>query len=407
MTQPSTANPKICFVDEANLIPASWLEGLTSIQYEIGGRAQLREMLNAGTLELVIITQSSPTPDETEACAALSELADQHYRGWVVPCVQKNLRAPRPLEELAQRLGLRVLPPLELPSSREVLQRAINTILEICSRGAAAKISDALKGRWLELWYQPKIHTGSLLMKGAEALLRIKHPTLGMLPPNFVNRRDPQISDFVVRQAIADWKYLYPRLGHIETAINLPIDFFRIQSAVDSLCQLLSDDRSFRGFLIEIDSTEISANLQLAGKVADELRPYKLAISVDDTGEEWPSLSGLRSFPFVEIKVDQTLIVGCSDDPSKRSVCRHIVQLADTYGARTVAEGVETWADFLTVRELGFDLVQGFLFAEPMRLEELVQTCWSGRGNAFADEAARASRLPDIIHQALLEGERR
>ena len=51
-------------------------------------------------------------------------------------------------------------------------------------------------------------------------------------------------------------------------------------------------------------------------------------------------------------------------------MCRRILDLANSYGARTVAEGVETWAEFLAVRELGFDLVQEFLFAKPVAAEQ-------------------------------------
>jgi sensor c-di-GMP phosphodiesterase-like protein len=61
----------------------------------------------------------------------------------------------------------------------------------------------------------------------------------------------------------------------------------------------------------------------------------------------------------------------------KQSICRRILDLADSYGARTVAEGVETWADFLAVRELGFDLVQGYLFAKPMSAQKFAKTCWA------------------------------
>jgi EAL domain-containing protein (putative c-di-GMP-specific phosphodiesterase class I) len=66
-------------------------------------------------------------------------------------------------------------------------------------------------------------------------------------------------------------------------------------------------------------------------------------------------------------------------------MCRRILDLANSYGARavvrygvrTVVEDVETWADFLAVRELGFDLVQGFLFARPVAAEQFARTCWT------------------------------
>ena len=60
--------------------------------------------------------------------------------------------------------------------------------------------------------------------------------------------------------------------------------------------------------------------------------------------------------------------------PLKQTVCRQILDLADGYGARTVAEGVETKADFIAVREMGFDLVQGFLFAKPMTAKKFART---------------------------------
>jgi EAL domain-containing protein (putative c-di-GMP-specific phosphodiesterase class I) len=80
------------------------------------------------------------------------------------------------------------------------------------------------------------------------------------------------------------------------------------------------------------------------------------------------------TLPFVEIKVDRKFVTGCADDRLKRTVCRQILDLADGYGARTLAEGVETKADFIAVREMGFDLVQGFLFAKPMTAKKFART---------------------------------
>ena len=74
----------------------------------------------------------------------------------------------------------------------------------------------------------------------------------------------------------------------------------------------------------------------------------------------------LEDFPFVEIKIDRKFVSGFADDRLKQVVCRRILELADGFGARTVAVGVETRADFLTARELGFELIQGFFFAKPM-----------------------------------------
>jgi EAL domain-containing protein (putative c-di-GMP-specific phosphodiesterase class I) len=104
--------------------------------------------------------------------------------------------------------------------------------------------------------------------------------------------------------------------------------------------------------------------------VARQLRLHNIAISIDNVGAEWPSLMGLRSFPFIELKVDHQFVTGSADDRLKQSVCRRIIELAQDHGARALAQGVETRADFVTAHGLGFDLVQGYLFGKPMGIKK-------------------------------------
>jgi EAL domain-containing protein (putative c-di-GMP-specific phosphodiesterase class I) len=115
-------------------------------------------------------------------------------------------------------------------------------------------------------------------------------------------------------------------------------------------------------------------SLELVKRLARLLRVHRIAISVDDLGAEWPSLLGLHGFPFVEIKVDRKFVAGCADDSLKQSVCRRILDLADNYGARTVAEGIESRSDLMAAREMEFDLVQGFLFGRATRIGKVFRT---------------------------------
>jgi EAL domain-containing protein (putative c-di-GMP-specific phosphodiesterase class I) len=131
---------------------------------------------------------------------------------------------------------------------------------------------------------------------------------------------------------------------------------------------------AFGGLLIEIDSAELIGNLDLAIDVAREVRLHNIAIVIDNVGAEWPALMGLRSFPFVELKVDHQFVTGCADDRLKASVCRRIVELARDHGARVVAQGVETRADFLAAHGLGFDLMQGYLFSKPMGIRKFARS---------------------------------
>jgi EAL domain-containing protein (putative c-di-GMP-specific phosphodiesterase class I) len=218
-----------------------------------------------------------------------------------------------------------------------------------------------------------------LILRGAEALIRMRHPSCGVVEPAYFipDSGDPhfqQLSEFVISRAIADWRYFLTEYGNIDISINLPVSFLQNPAALAYLYQHLPDHRAFGGLLIEINGTELIRNLPVALAVAREGRFRKVAISIDDLGAECCSLVGLQNFPFVEMKIDQQFVSGCADDRLKRAICRQIRELADSYGARTVAAGVETRGDYITVRELGFDLIQGFLFGKPMTARKFAKT---------------------------------
>ena len=171
----------------------------------------------------------------------------------------------------------------------------------------------------------------SLAMSGAEALIRIRHPTWGIVPPaHFIpSDGDPHfcaLSEFVIGRAVDDWRNFVSRHGHVELAINLPITFLQHSDYVSRLCRLLPDHPAFEGLLIEIDGVEIIRNLQSARELARQLRFHKIGISIDDLGAEWPALMELQDFPFVEIKVDRKFVAGCADDRLKQVVCRRILE---------------------------------------------------------------------------------
>jgi EAL domain-containing protein (putative c-di-GMP-specific phosphodiesterase class I) len=249
--------------------------------------------------------------------------------------------------------------------------------------GAAEGMAGALDAGWLELWYQPKIGSRTLDLQGAEALIRMCHPQLGIVQPaRFIPRMGarllPALSQFVIARALADWRYFLAEQRPLDLSINLPISFFDDPKSFDYLCRQLPDDPAFEGLILEVDGSEITRDLSAARDFARQARLRKIAISVDRLGGEWTTLLQLRDFPFVEIKVEPELVVGCAHDRAKRKLCRHAIDAANQLGARTVAVGVENYADLCTARELGFDLIQGFLFAKPMGLQTFMRAIGPG-----------------------------
>ena len=178
--------------------------------------------------------------------------------------------------------------------------------------------------------------------------------TTGIVPPaRFLPRRgDPHfrvLSDFVVLRAIADWTHFATDGPPVEISINLPTAVLVDPDFVQRMRLQLPSHPAFNRLIVEIDSSELIDEIP----VIHGLGTARIGVSIDNVGAEWPSLLELRSFLFAELKVDRQYVSGCADDRLKQTVCRSIVEFARDNGARSVAQGIETRADFLAAHEMG------------------------------------------------------
>jgi EAL domain-containing protein (putative c-di-GMP-specific phosphodiesterase class I) len=364
--------PCVLVCDAKHHIRTFLMEALEELGFVTCECAQVSELiatLDARSPDLVVLGLSA---GGIEACEMLNVLTVKAFQGKVLLLGPRISPMVGAVHKRGEEQGLAMLPILATPFCTENLRGSVAALLPSqAPPNPPVDVAEALSAGWLELWYQPQIDTATLSLSGAEALIRIRHPSWGIVPPAYFipDDSDPHcgaLSEFVIRRAINDWRYFVAQHGHIDIAINLPISFLQDSESVRNLCLQMPDDPAFEGLIIEINGAEVIRNLELLKDVARQLRFHKIAISIDDLGAEWPSLMGINDFPFGEIKVDKKFIAGCADDKLKQVVCRRILELADGYGSRTVAEGVETRADFLAVREMSFNRVQGFLFGKPM-----------------------------------------
>jgi len=363
--------PRICIVDDKLHIRtflSETLEDLGFIVCECEHFGQLGAVIEAEIPDLIILGSTTPL---LEAADVLEALAAKAFAGKLMLLGPRESPLVPALEARAEELGVAMLPTLCTPFSEAGLRESVATLLP--AEGPPEPpihLDEAVREGWLELWYQPQINTRTLAIERAEALVRIRHPRWGVVPPAYFipDDGDPHfraLSEYVIGRAIDDWRYFASQRINVQVAINLPITYLQDPGSVQDLCRQIPDDPAFPGVIVEINGTEIIRNLDLAKEVARQLRFHNIAIAIDDVGAEWPMFSGLPDFPFVEIKVDRKFVAGCADDRLKQSMCRRLLDIADGYGACTVAEGIETKADFLTAREMGFDRVQGFYFARP------------------------------------------
>jgi EAL domain-containing protein (putative c-di-GMP-specific phosphodiesterase class I) len=323
-----------------------------------------------------------------EACEMVELLAAKEFDGKVLVLGPRASPMVAAIRELGAELGLAMLPLLPTPFSQADLRNCIAAVLAPNDLPPTHSLSAAEPSpvSSLELSYQPKIDTCTLALSGAEALVPICHPTLGVMPPGYVMPDgDPpagEVSEVVIDQAINDWRYFTARHSHIEIAINLPISFFRDPELIEHLYRGMPDHPAFEGLIVQVNAADVVRNLGLVKKVARLLRYRTIPVSIGNLGSEWPSLVGLDDFPFVELKVARQFFSGSDGDRRKQRACRRIIDLADATGARTVADGVESRADFLAARELGFNLVEGALFAKPMTAKNFARSVL-GRGGPW------------------------
>jgi EAL domain-containing protein (putative c-di-GMP-specific phosphodiesterase class I) len=317
--------------------------------------------------------------DGVEISSVLRLLAEAGFAGSVLVIGPPHAVLVEATRQLCSELGLAMLPTLPTPFGVEALRERLAKFLNpVDAPSPDVDVAEALKLGWLELSYQHKIEAHSLLPRGAEALVRVRHPAWGVVSPaNFIpDGKDPSFrgfSEFVVARALEDW-HSFLKERPIEISINLPLAFLKDRPAVLDLCRKLPSHPAFGGLLIEINSDEIIRNSDLIVEIAQQLRFRNLAISVDDVGPEWPELAKLPIFPFIELKVQRSFVSGCAEDRLKQVVCRAILDLAKDFGARTVAKGVETREDFRTVHDLGFDQVQGLLFGKPVSAQKFARS---------------------------------
>jgi EAL domain-containing protein (putative c-di-GMP-specific phosphodiesterase class I) len=264
-----------------------------------------------------------------------------------------------------------MLPALATPFAEGNLRDSVASLLPADEPPTPpVDVAQAVNAGWLELWYQPKLDAGTLDVAGAEALVRMRHPAWGVVPPAYFvpDDGDPHfraLSEFVIGRCIHDWHDFLSQHGPVELAVSLPVDFLLDPESLRILCQQMPNHPDFAGLIVEVNGADVLRNLAAMKSVAGKVRFHNIGLSID-LGEEWLSFADIGIFPFVEIKVDRKFVAGCAENALKQMVCRQILDLADIVGARTLAEGVETRADLECVRGMGFGMVQGSLFAKPM-----------------------------------------
>ena len=239
----------------------------------------------------------------------------------------------------------------------------------------------AIERKELFLEYQPQVDLATGKITGAEALLRWRHPELGLVPPNkFIPIAENSgliipIGEWVLRTACAQARQWQDEgLPALPVAVNVSAIQFRQESFLQVIGKVLHETGLPPQYL-ELELTEglLLSNADVMLSVLQKLRESGVKLSIDDFGTGYSSLSYLRHFPVYKLKIDRSFVQAMTVDSDDTAITATIISMAKSLNLKVIAEGVETEQQMLFLRTHNCDEVQGYYFSKPLAAEDFAE----------------------------------
>ncbi len=236
-------------------------------------------------------------------------------------------------------------------------------------------------------FFQPLINVSSGEIAAMEALVRWKHPRLGLVGPSeFIPVAEEagligEICHQVLKETCETAKlWLDSGLPPVPLAVNIS---WRQFAQPERLIKLMNDILKMTGLppeMIELELTESSVMEEpdSAIRTLNDLREFGVLASIDDFGTGYSSLSYLKRLPISKLKIDRAFIHEVTENDRDAAIVDAIIRLARALGLKTVAEGIETREQLDYLRQKGCDLAQGFYFSRPVPADEMEKLLLQG-----------------------------
>jgi len=241
------------------------------------------------------------------------------------------------------------------------------------------ELSAAVLREEFEMHFQPIVECADGRVTSAEALLRWRHPSRGLLvPPDFLAVAEQsgtleRIGEWILRQAVRQAGHWRRAGRNVRVAVNVTAEQFAQPALVDVLDALLHAERvSPRHIAIEITEQTLMRDVPQVAENLARMRRLGVLLAVDDFGTGYSSLSYLQRFPVDLLKIDKSFVSGLGEGGEAGALTRAIVEMAHCLGLVAVAEGVETEAQRLELVAMGCELAQGYHFAPPAPADRML-----------------------------------
>jgi diguanylate cyclase (GGDEF)-like protein len=246
--------------------------------------------------------------------------------------------------------------------------------------GLENKLRQALEERHFVLHYQPKVSLASGEIEGLEALLRWNDPDSGLVQPA---RFIPILEETGMILEVGKWalieaarvyrKWRAEGIDAKRIAVNVSPIQLRQRDFVDFVRQVFVDHGPEIGIDIEITESMVMQDMERSTEILRALRDAGAKIAMDDFGTGYSSLSYLARLPIDALKIDRSFINTITENQDDAEIASAIISMAHALRLITIAEGVETRAQYDLLRKLGCQQIQGYLISRPVPEEEILK----------------------------------
>lgn len=290
----------------------------------------------------------------------------------------------RSVEDMAKAYGVTVLGRLDKPITKKALKVLFERYGKLFTRQRSRKNQDnspiplkdiqhALQQKQFVPYFQPRVDTHYRKLQGAEALARWRHPEQGIVSPDRfipVVEAHGLINEFtqvIMWQAVAEGRRWLDAGLHVPISVNFSVTTLQDTDTVAAIRNIVIEaGLSPKLVTIEVTETAVADNLAAVLETLTRLRMYGFGLSIDDYGTGYSSMRQLSRIPFTEVKIDRAFVTNLDSVPKNRAIVNSILTLARELNLSTVAEGVETEAEWAVLEAMGCDQVQGFIISRPM-----------------------------------------
>jgi diguanylate cyclase (GGDEF)-like protein len=248
-------------------------------------------------------------------------------------------------------------------------------------------LRDAIARDELILRFQPQVDLRTNRMFAVEALIRWRHPELGVLSPaRFIPLAEETgsivaIGDWTIRECCRQNKaWQDAGLPPISICVNVSARQFMEGALIASVVEALASSGLEARFLeLELTESLIMQDFERAIATMKELEGLGVQLSIDDFGTGYSSLAALTNFPIGRLKIDKSFITNLQSNAKDRAVVGAVISLGQKLNLRVIAEGVETDEQVAFLRESNCDEIQGYHFSKPVAAADIERLLRSGR----------------------------